>query len=136
MVPNPTKGAETAKKTELGENKSLPKSSGIPRTSSDDDSIFLDGDELTELREQVVKLQFDLQRATIAGDDAASSSLRNEIQIAERKDAELVYARALESLKQAESEGCIGDIGMYRHDAEVARSSLIQFQLEGFWVGR
>lgn len=107
--------------------------SGIFRS---DASRFVTGDELYQLRNNVLALRRDLQDARETGAVSRVRELERSILQAQQLDAEFMYQVALERMEVAAKLGDDEQTEKYRQEAALARSALPQFQLEGLWVGK
>lgn len=95
------------------------------------------GDDLWELREGISQLSEELVNALHEGERGPTEeSLRENLQIAEQRDPEIVYKMELENAIEAKREGRMEDAAKHHETAMQARSCLPQFNLEGLWVGK
>ena len=101
---------------------------------------FASGQELIEIREDRHQLQENLRWSQAAGDVTRVRELKAAIKRLEEKDPDFVYANALREMTKAEA---IKDLGLKefvikqcRIEAEMARTQLQRFHLEGLWVGK
>mmetsp|Transcript_5522 Transcript_5522/g.11721 ORF Transcript_5522/g.11721 Transcript_5522/m.11721 type:complete len:408 (-) Transcript_5522:412-1635(-) len=99
----------------------------------DRESRFLSGDELQQLRQQVMDLRHELQ---VSPSQSRQRELEQTILKAQQMDAEFIYQVATERAEAAEQEGQVMDAARYRQEALHARAALPQFNLEGLWVGK
>ena len=98
----------------------------------DRETRFLTGDDLQELRQQVLDLRAELQTAPMS----RKRELEQTILRAQQMDAEFMYQVALERAQAAEQAGYHDEASRYRQEAQHARSALPQFNLDGLWVGK
>lgn len=103
-------------------------------------NTFASGEELFQIREDRANLQENLRWSQAAGDVVRVRELKAAIKRLEEKDADFVYNNALREMTKAEA---IKDptkrefaIKQYRTEAEMARSCIGRFQLDGLWVGK
>ncbi|KAL7566674.1 hypothetical protein ACA910_017739 [Epithemia clementina (nom. ined.)] len=98
----------------------------------DREARFLTGDDLQQLRQQVLDLRYELSTAPLS----RKRELEQAILRAQQMDAEFIYQVASERAKAAEVAGSHTEAAWYRQEAEHARAALPQFNLEGLWVGK
>lgn len=110
-------------------------SSPDPKISSDD-TYFLTGDELVELRKRVEKLKFDLNEAREIGDVTTISELQSKLDEEINMDPQLVYELFMQKASIAEKLDSTKKADEYRTKALKARHFLPQYNLEGLWVGK
>ena len=103
-------------------------------------NTFASGEELFQIREDRRNLQENLRWSQAAGDVIRVRDLKAAIKRLEERDPDFVYNNALREITKAEA---IKDptkrefaIKQYRTEAEIARSCISRFQLEGLWVGK
>jgi len=96
---------------------------------------FLQGDELIDSRNEVVKLQTKLKEAIRDLDVDTVQKIRGNIAREQQKDAEHVYKEALHNLEDAKLNGS-DDLVSLQHEVIDARKAIPHFQLEGMWVGK
>jgi hypothetical protein len=99
-------------------------------------SRFVQGDDLHKLRQQTLELRSELHYARAINNEQRIRQLSRQILDAQRQDAEFMYQVALERLQTASLAGLHEVADEYRVEAELARSALPQFQLEGLWIGK
>jgi len=101
-------------------------------------TTFVVGDDLYDLRREVLGLRSELEIARAAGPGGAGrvKELERAILAAQSVDAEFIYQVSTERAQAAERAGLSGTADRYREQALVARNALPQFQLEGLWVGK
>jgi len=99
-------------------------------------SRFILGDDLQTLRQQVLSMRQELQQARRLRAFDRVKELERTILKAQQLDAEFIYSVALERLQVAEHVGDMFQAEKYRREAENARRSLPQFNLDGLWVGK
>lgn len=115
---------------------------------------FAVGDELKRLRSDLDSLRENLHLALAMEDDERVADLKSAIQNGEQRDPDLCYAKALQMLAQTKASTTSSSTGQssstinlsldekqrllekWQKEAEIARSKLPQFQLEGLWVGK
>jgi hypothetical protein len=115
---------------------------------------FAIGDELKRLRADLDSLRENLHWAEAMEDDERVVDLKSAIQTGEQRDPDICYANALQMLAQTKASTTSSSTSQstgtnnlsldekqqllekWQKEAEVARSSLPQFQLEGLWVGK
>ena len=103
-------------------------------------NTFASGEELFQIREDRANLQENLRWSQAAGDVVRVRELKAAIKRLEERDPDFVYNNALREMTKAEA---IKDptkrefaIKQYRTEAEMARSCIGRFQLDGLWVGK
>ena len=103
-------------------------------------NTFASGEELFQIREDRANLQENLRWSQAAGDVVRVRELKAAIKSNQERDADHVYNNALREMTKAEA---IKDstkrefaIKQYRTEAEMARSCIGRFQLDGLWVGK
>lgn len=103
-------------------------------------NTFASGEELFQSREDRANLQENLRWSQAAGDVVRVRELKAAIKRLEERDPDFVYNNALREMTKAEA---IKDptkrefaIKQYRTEAEMARSCIGRFQLDGLWVGK
>ena len=99
-------------------------------------SRFLHGDKLFELREYVKKVEVELAIAREVGFGPRIRETQKVLEKAKAMDAEHVYALKLEESKEAQRLGLIEEAEEIYKEAMEARSLLPQYNLEGLWVGK
>jgi hypothetical protein len=117
----------------------LSRSSPSTNKSKKDDkqqSRFLQGDDLHQLRKQVLDFQQDLREASRTQDTIAVEKLERAIVQAQQVDAEFMYTVATERMQAAAAAAQHDEADKYRKQAAEAREALPQFNLEGLWVGK
>ena len=97
---------------------------------------FETGDKLVELRKNVATMHEHLKLAQETNYEVRISALTEAIASAERKDPDLVYARALDECSAAETAGEFEEAAKYWNEAKLARENIAQFNLHGLWVGK
>lgn len=101
------------------------------------DSEIVTYDYLNALRDEIDELRLSLHSHDDDGEkrtcNESRSSLENEIKTLERKDPEFMYASICDKLEVSTDENEIGEL---RKLAEMFRSRLPHFNLEGLWVGK
>jgi anti-sigma28 factor (negative regulator of flagellin synthesis) len=120
---------------------------------------FASGDELKRLRADLESLRENLHWAEAMEDDERVADLKSAIQNGAQRDPDLCYAKALQMLaltkarpttatsasQSASPASTTNNLSLYekeellekwQKEADAARSSLPQFQLEGLWVGK
>lgn len=100
------------------------------------ESRYLQGDELHRLRQRVLGMRQSLQDARVTGNTVRLQQLSRSILAAQQLDGEFMYQVSLERMEAAAHAGLQDEAEKYRKDAEEARASLPQFQLDGLWVGK
>jgi hypothetical protein len=100
------------------------------------ESRFLQGDELHQLRKQVLDFQQELREAGRSQDTIAVEKLERAIVQAQQVDAEFMYTVATERMQAAAAAAQHDEADKYRKQAAEAREALPQFNLEGLWVGK
>lgn len=102
-------------------------------------SRFVTGEELRSLRDDLKSLKENLKWSQAAGDVHRVSDLKETIKENEEKDPELVYARAISAINNAERIKDLDRrkfvIDQHRSEANLARACIPRFNLEGLWVG-
>lgn len=104
--------------------------------SNDNDNKFVTGDDLHRLRHQVLAMRLELRDARSRNDAGRVRDLEKAITRTQQVDAEFVYTVSLERSQLALRNGDALAARRFSRAAEIARSSLPQFQLEGLWVGK
>jgi hypothetical protein len=103
-------------------------------------SRFVTGDELRSLHDDLKALKDNLSWSEAAGDVHRVGELRETIRLSEEKDPELVYARAISAMNKAAKIEDLDKrkfvIDQHRSEANLARSCIPRFNLEGLWVGK
>jgi len=97
---------------------------------------FVTGDDLHQLRHQVLAMRLELQEARRNEDGKRIRSLERGIMKTQQVDAEFVYTVSLEREELAHQAGDPFEAQRFHERAMEARSALPQFQLEGLWVGK
>jgi len=97
---------------------------------------FVTGDDLHELREEVISLMEELEQARDQQDTDRAQELETAILLAQQVDAEFIYMVATERMQAAQQAGRMSKAAEYKRQAVAARSALPQFNLEGLWVGK
>lgn len=97
---------------------------------------FVTGDDLYELRNQVMELRLELSEARIVNDVVLALELERTILQAQQVDAEFIYTVAMERMEAAQQAGLKEEAAVYRAEADMAKNALPQFQLDGLWVGK
>lgn len=97
---------------------------------------FVLGDDLHALRQQVLALREDLKAARKMGASDRVHRLERSILKAQQRDAEFVYSVSKERRAVAEEAGLHDEAKMWKREADMARSVLPQFNLDGLWVGK
>jgi len=110
-------------------------------------SRFANGDDLFALRKKVELYRQRLEESRVKAPHDRSFKEEWELEKAigklQSSDAEHVYRVSLERLEEAKKASSrwsgsysVEDAKKYERDASAARSTLLQFNLEGLWVGR
>jgi Cyclin D1 binding domain len=99
-------------------------------------SRFSSGDDLHELRQQILTLRQELYDARIAKKKKRVQRLERVVLRAQMKDPEFIYEVSVERMEEAQRAGRFSEAEGYRQEAKVARSALPQFNLNGLWVGK
>lgn len=94
---------------------------------------FLSGDDLQNLRQQVLTLRNELIQTP---SQSRKRELETAILQAQQMDAEFIYQVASERAEAAEHAGLVMEAARYKEEAAHARAALPQFNLEGLWVGK
>jgi len=102
----------------------------------DQASRFVTGEDLHELRQQVLSLRHELDYARKLKAKDRVEQLERAILKAQQVDAEFIYEVSLERMEVAAVEGRVEDEARYLEEAMKARKALPQFNLEGLWVGK
>lgn len=97
---------------------------------------FLQGDALHRLRQRVLGMRQSLQEAKESGNSLRLHQLSRSILAAQQLDGEFMYQVSLERMEAASRAGLTEEGEKYRREAQEARASLPQFQLDGLWVGK
>jgi hypothetical protein len=117
---------------------------------------FAVGDELKQLRAELDSLRENLHWAQAMEDEKRVVDLKSAIQTGEQRDPDLCYAKALQMLAHTKASTTTTSSSTsqnssainlspdekqrlllkWQKEAELARSKLPQFQLEGLWVGK
>jgi len=97
---------------------------------------FASGDNLMQLRENLVTMYDQLRLARETNYEVRISALTEAIASAERKDPDLVYARALGECADAELSGDFDAAAELWSEAKLARDNISQYNLHGLWVGK
>lgn len=92
------------------------------------------GDDLWQLRENLNTLSRKLIECIASGEDA--TSVRQEIRHLEAQDANTMYELELGRMNGAINENRLDDAEDHAKNACHARNHLVQFSLEGLWVGK
>mmetsp|Transcript_11212 Transcript_11212/g.23609 ORF Transcript_11212/g.23609 Transcript_11212/m.23609 type:complete len:353 (+) Transcript_11212:165-1223(+) len=102
-------------------------------------SRFATGDELRNLHDDMKALKQVLKWCRVSGDVHRVGELRETIKLLEGKDPEVVYTRAISAMNKAEKIEDLDKrkfvIDQHRSEANLARSCIPRFNLEGLWVG-
>lgn len=95
-------------------------------------------DEYWDLRDEISRLERNLEQATEAGvnDDPSANEARRSLRRARAKDPAHVYDVIGEAARSAERRGDDEATARYSEERDRARSMLPQFNLEGLWVGK
>uniref|UniRef100_A0A6U3S517 Uncharacterized protein n=1 Tax=Ditylum brightwellii TaxID=49249 RepID=A0A6U3S517_9STRA len=99
-------------------------------------SLFLQGDDLIELRQNIQAMKMGVSEAKRDGDLTRVQKLEKAIQQAQVMDAEFAYAMAKDQMEFAESKGNTKEATAYRQEAMAARSCIPHFNIEGLWIGK
>lgn len=97
---------------------------------------FFSGERLIELRENAANMRGQLEQAKVENHEVRISALTDAIASLERRDPDLVYARALKECSQAELDGRMDDANLHWQEAKGARDNIDQLNLHGLWVGK
>ena len=97
---------------------------------------FVSGDDLHLLRQQVLGLREKLTAARREGANGRVQELERTILEAQQVDAEFVYTVSKERMSVALEAGLHEEAQMWEEEAQMARSVLPQFNLDGLWVGK
>jgi hypothetical protein len=115
---------------------------------------FAVGEELKQLRAELDSLRENMHWAQAMEDEKRVLDLKSAIQIGEQRDPDICYAKALQMLAQtkwsatssstSQNSSAINPspeekqrlLAKWQKEANLARSKLPQFQLEGLWVGK
>jgi len=106
------------------------------RDEEEQSSRFVTGDDLHELRQQVLGLRQELEYARKLKARDRVEQLERAILKAQQVDAEFIYEVSLERMDVAQSRGKFQEAERFRREAAKARSALPQFNLDGLWVGK
>jgi hypothetical protein len=136
-----TEGVPSPSSSSSGSSSSSNKNRlGLSNNKKDDkkQSRFLQGDDLHQLRQQVLDLQQELHQArnSRTQDTIAVEKLERAILSAQQVDAEFIYTVATDRMQAAAAAACFDEADKYRRQAAEAREALPQFNLEGLWVGK
>lgn len=99
-------------------------------------SRYLSGDDLHELRKEVLRLHEDLKAARDSHDLLAVAEVERTILKAQQLDAEFMYQVASERMEAAQLAGLHDEARVHCKQAMDARLALPQFNLQGLWVGK
>lgn len=99
-------------------------------------SRYVTGDDLHELRQEILQLHEDLCKAREGRDLLVVSELERTIVQAQQLDAEFMYQVALERMEAAQLAGRHDEARELGKQAMDARLALPQFNLQGLWVGK
>lgn len=99
-------------------------------------SRFLQGDHLLELRGHIKKIEQELVVARESGFGPRIIETQKVLQEAKSMDGEYVYKSSTLNAIEAERIGHFEEAEELRKEAMEARSTLPQFNLEGLWVGK
>jgi hypothetical protein len=115
---------------------------------------FAVGEELKQLRAELDSLRENMHWAQAMEDEKRVLDLKSAILIGEQRDPDICYAKALQMLAQtkwsttssstSQNSSAINPspeekqrlLEKWQKEANLARSKLPQFQLEGLWVGK
>jgi anti-sigma28 factor (negative regulator of flagellin synthesis) len=108
---------------------------------------FAVAEELKQLRADLDALRENVHWAEAMEDADRVADLKRAIQNGEERDPDLCYAKALQILAQTKATSLTTNKDLsstekqrllvkWQKEAELARSCLPQFQLEGLWVGK
>jgi Cyclin D1 binding domain len=97
---------------------------------------YLQGDELHRHRKRVLGMRQSLHEARDTGNTVRVQQLSRAVLTAQQLDGEFMYQVSLERMEAASQAGLQVEAEKYRKEAQEARASLPQFQLEGLWVGK
>jgi len=97
---------------------------------------FVTVDALHIRRQQILGYREELNAARSQRNKRRVQQLERIVVEAQKADAEFVYMVSKERMTVAQEAGLVEEAQMWQKEAEVARSVLPQFNLDGLWVGK